>query len=622
MNILLPDSWLRDYIKTDATPKDIAKALSLHAFSVEKMETTKDGDVIYEIETTPNRGDALSVVGIARELRAILPRSGFSVAWQPKTFPVFSPGIQDSLEVVIANKALVPRFSAVVLENIKIVPSSELIQSRLQKVGIRPINAVVDMTNYLMIELGQPMHVFDYDKIEGAKMIVRESKEGEVLTTLDGVERKLPEGVIVIEDGSGRLIDLCGIMGAENSDVDETTQKVLFFVQVYDPVKIRKASMTLGHRTDAALRFEKGIDFEGVIPGLYAGVQMLQESLGVVPSSALIDIVNIPYTTDTVELDYAKISAVAGVDIPKEIVDRTLVDLGFELEDATVKVPSWRKGDIALIEDIAEEVIRIYGYYNIPDNIPTGEIPNVCEDKTFYWEDRTKDYLKYMGFYEVYTTSATSKELAGNNAIELSNPLSEDFRFLRTTLTSQLIDVVERNRGLREHLKVFELAVVYLPTKSGLPDQPLHLAVAAAGEDYLKFKGFIEGLFEDFGIKDYPPFSVEVTKTNVVYAELNFDELVIKASKVKSYTPITGFNAIKEDLTLVLPQGVPYPLIEEVICAVDPRVVNVLYKDFYENKLTVSLEFLDTSRQITSEDTKGIRGEIVRVLGERFGITL
>ena len=257
MNISIPYSWLKDYIKTDAKPEDVANLLSLHSFSVEKIQYV-GGDDIFEIEVTPNRGDALSVLGVAREVYAVLVNHGHKCEWvKDKGKKDINLEDKDSVEVVISDKSLVPRFTAIVMEKVKFGPSPKLIKERLEKVGIRPLGNVIDVTNYMMIDRGQPMHVFDYDKILGHKMIVRESLEGEAVTTLDGIERSLPKGVIVIEDGEGRLIDLCGIMGAKNSEVDEKTNKIFFFVQIYDPGKIRKASMSLGHRTDAALRFEK-----------------------------------------------------------------------------------------------------------------------------------------------------------------------------------------------------------------------------------------------------------------------------------------------------------------------------------------------------------------------------
>ncbi|HQG79193.1 MAG TPA: phenylalanine--tRNA ligase beta subunit-related protein, partial [bacterium] len=408
MNVPIPYSWLKDYIKTNANAEEVAEALSLHSFNVEDIKKI-DNDDIFEVEVTPNRGDALSILGVARELKAVLPIRGFKCEWvQKEKTDIEKINAVDKIEVVIEDKTLVPRFSAIVMNNIKFGESPKLIKERLEKVGIRPLGNVIDVTNYMMMDKGQPMHVFDYEKIVGGKMIVRESKEGEVITTLDGITRKLPAGVIVIEDGGGRLIDLCGIMGAKNSEVDENTKKILLFVQIYDPVRIRKASMVLGHRTEAALRFEKGIDYEGVIPALWESVKMIKKLTGAVVSSELIDIVNFSRNPKEINVDVEKINKIAGREIEPEKIFSYLSALGFEKskdKDNFVVVPSWRYDDINIPEDIAEEVIRLYGYYNLPAKLLEGQIPVVETNKIFYWEKTARYFLKYNGFFECYTYS-------------------------------------------------------------------------------------------------------------------------------------------------------------------------------------------------------------------------
>ena len=632
MNISIPYSWLKDYIKTNAKPEDVARVLSLHSFSVEKIEKV-DGDEIFEIEVTPNRGDALSVLGVARELRAVLPIEDFDCEWLGKEYD--KPELiqaKDEIEVVIKDKTLVPRFSAVVMDNVKFSKSPKIIEERLEKVGIRPLGNVIDVTNYMMVDKGQPMHVFDYGKILGHKMIVRESNEGEVITTLDGVERKLPAGVIVIEDGEGRLIDLCGIMGAKNSEVDENTKKILLFVQVYDPVKIRRASMSLGHRTDAALRFEKGIDYEGVIPALWESVDIISKLSGANVSSELIDIVNIERSTKKIFVDHEKINKIAGVEIGIEKSISILESLGFEkIEEGFVKVPSWRYEDIGIIEDLAEEVIRLYGYYKLPAKLPSGEIPVTETDKTFYWEKVVKYLLKYNGFFECFTYSATSESNVSAKALKLANPLNEDMTHLKTSLLPQLLDVVEKNKGYSETIKVFELSNIYfsigLDSGDKIPDQPLTLGVVTKGVDYNDLKGILEAMLETMGLKDEPlgifngSFEIKEFGDGKLGIELNFETLVNKATKDKSYIPLTGFNSIKEDLTFEVPQGFLYPRIEKIIYEVDDKVSKLEFKDIYENYLTFSIEYLDTKKQISSEDTQEIRKKIFKNL-EKIGVKL
>jgi phenylalanyl-tRNA synthetase beta chain len=623
MNVLIPHSWLKDYIETDLEPNEIARLLSLHAFNVERISLTDDGDAIYEIEITPNRGDALSVIGIARELRAIFSKENKKSAWHQKIYePAEVKNISDELIVDIKDKSLVPRFSAVVLDNVVIKDSPKFIKERLKKIGIRPISNVVDITNYMMIDKGQPMHSFDFDKIAKHTMVVRESFDGEQVTTLDGVKRKLPTGVIVIEDGDKKLIDLCGIMGGENSEIDENTKKVLLFVQEYDPVRIRKASMTLGHRTDAAVRFEKGIDNQGIIPSLWQAVNMINEYAGSNVSSELTDIVNVKYEPKEIEVDMAKISQVAGIEIDPESTHQTLTNLGFTINKNKVLVPSWRYNDIDTVEDLAEEVIRLFGYYNIPDRIPATDLSFNADNQQFYWENVIKTYLKFQGFFECYTYSATTKDKAGTGALKISNPLSEDLKYLKQSLVPQLVEVIDKNQSYDETIKVYELAAVYTPQENDLPKQPYKLALAVKNIKKLVFKGIIEALFDEMGIKEYPVYVIDEDKDGYLTIELDMESLIKLSSKTKSYTSITSFNFIKEDITLVVPLDIDYQDVKKLILSVDKRIVKLKFKDIYQNNLTLSLEYLDYEKQISSDDTQLIRKKIFDKLESELNIKL
>ncbi|MFC1625102.1 trigger factor [Patescibacteria group bacterium] len=533
-----------------------------------------------------------------------------NVEKQPKSTLKITVTVENDLVKKAYDHVLEETVKSTEVEGFRKGNAPKIIQERLEKVGIRPLGNVIDITNYMMIDRGQPMHAFDYDKIKGSKMIVRKSKDGEEITTLDGIIRKLPEGVIVIEDGEGRLIDLCGIMGAQNSEVTEDTKKVLLFVQVYDPVRIRKASMTLGHRTDAALRFEKGIDSEGVVSSLWEAVDFLEEYADATVSSELIDIVNVNLPEKEIPIDYERINEVAGIDLDKSVVDSTLTDLGFEIKTGLVKVPSWRYDDIEITEDLAEEVIRIFGYYDLPNRLPDGEIPQRKEDTVFYWERFAKEYLKYQGFFECYTTSTTTEELAGVDAIGLINPLSEDLSHLKTSLLPQLLEVLDKNKGYSEKIKVFELASVYLPNNSDLPKQPLRLGIATRGIDVPEIKGIVESLFEQTGIRDYGEFEIREFGGDKLGVEIDFEKFSDKATKSKTYIPLTSFNSIKEDLTFEVPEGVTYQEIEEKIEGTDERILKVSFKDIYNNALTFSIEFLSKDRQISSEDTQEIREKI------------
>src|SRR3990167_7297737 len=286
MNIKITYNWLLEYLDTDASPYELQKYLSLCGPSVEQVNKIGD-DYVLDIEITSNRVDMASVFGIALEASAILPQFGKKAKLKTnplKEYTFNSANLEGSdnkkLDIKIQNPKLISRFTAIVLSNIDIKPAPDIIKKRLQMIDIKSINNIIDISNYLMVALGQPTHMFDFDQVAGGTMILRESKKGEKLVTLDDKEVALPGGDIVIEDGSGRLIDLCGIMGGKNSSITDKTKNIVFFVQTYDKKKIRKTSMTTGTRTVAATYFEKGLDPSRVENTLEIGIELLKKYCG------------------------------------------------------------------------------------------------------------------------------------------------------------------------------------------------------------------------------------------------------------------------------------------------------------------------------------------------------
>src|SRR3989344_99122 len=311
MQILIPDSWLREYLSTDAKPKEVQKALSLCGPSVERLHQTGN-DFVYDIEVTTNRVDMMSVYGIARDAAAILPRFNHPAKLLSDPFTAklsFKTASSVDYLKLKADPALCPRSTAILIRNVHIGPSPDWVIKKLEAVGMRGLNNVIDISNLLMHELGQPIHTFDYDKITDHTMVLRESRVGGSLTTLDGKTHKLPGKDIVIEDGSKKLIDLCGVMGGLNSAVDDHTKNVLLFVQTYEPTHIRKTSMSLAHRTTAAVLFEKGLPVESVLPTIEKGIQLFKELTGGQPEPTAIDILNEKSSPKTVAAssDFIKI---------------------------------------------------------------------------------------------------------------------------------------------------------------------------------------------------------------------------------------------------------------------------------------------------------------------------
>lgn len=600
MQILIPDSWLREYLQTDAKPKDIQKALSLCGPSVERMHKAGN-DYVYDIEVTTNRVDMMSIYGIAREATAILPRFGHSAKLLSDPFETklsfkTSPTV-DYLKTKI-DPNLCSRFSAVLIKNVNVKKSPEWLIKKLELTGMRGLNNVIDISNLLMHELGQPIHTFDYDKITGHTMILRESRAGESLTTLDSKTHKLPGGDIIIEDGSKKIIDLCGIMGGLNSAVDEHTKNVLLFVQTYEPVHIRKTSMSLAHRTNAAVLFEKGLPVESVLPTMEKGIQLFKQLTGGESEQIALDIVNKKSSPKTVAATPDFINTRLGIQLKSQEISNILASLGFSPE-----VPWWRKNDINIPEDIIEEVARIYGYHNLPSHLMSGPLPtNRANDAEFYWVSRIKSALVHWGFTETYTYSLTSKD----TGLKLKNPLSSDWTYLRTSLSHS--QVISENLGRVKELNLFEVSNVYQPRKNDLPVEELHLTLSTTNTDFLKLKGTIEALQTELGNN----FSFEIfTHPMYISCEINLIKVLPMATQLRKFTPISKFSPVIEDINVTL--TAKYDTLINQIKKISPLIRQVDLIDKYGDKLTLRLTFHSDTKQLSSSDLTGIRETLSRL---------
>lgn len=669
MNILIPDSWLKVFLKTQADPQEIAKDLSLCSQSVEEIRKT-DTDSVYNIEITSNRPDCFSIYGIARELGAVLPRFGVKAKFESLDADLNLPEIKNGLPltVKIAQPSLCPRFTALIFDNVTIKPSPKIVQERLVKSGIRALNNVIDISNYLMLELGQPMHTFDYDKILGAKMILRLSKKGEKVTTIDHTERTLPEGVIVMEDGESRLIDLCGIMGGANSEIDEKTKRVLLFIQTYDPITIRRACQLLGFRTEAASRFEKGVDPEGVMLAMKQAIKMLEELAGAKIASKLIDIYPHPQKTKTVILSQEKLDSVLGVHIDLPKAKKNLEDLGFTttIKGKTLEavVPHWRNEDVSIPEDLIEEVARIYGYHNLPTSFPPLKPALNPLHTTFYWENEAKGVLNDWGFTETISYSMVSKDLleitgySPEKYLKIANPLTADMVYMRPSLIPSLLEIIKQNENQEKTIEIFELANVYLPQgPTTLPHERSTLSAVISGDKFYEIKGVIELLLKNLGITEtefkpyvgknilYHPARTAVIETKkellglvgeinpqvlsklgirerIVFFELDFETLSKIAKVTKTYQTIPVYPPIIEDLSfVVLPKTLVGEMIQS-IKSVNSLIQNVELLSSYESTRTFRITYQNPQKTMNDEEVKKLRKEVVKKIEEKFGAKL
>lgn len=673
MNIKITYNWLLEYLETDADPYEIGKYLSLSGPSIERIDKIGD-DYVFDIEITSNRIDMASVFGIAQEAQAILPQFGKKAKLKCNPLEKYTFDNMNAepvptgkpLDIEIKDKSLCERFTAIVFANVQIKQSPELIKKRLEMVDIKSINNVIDISNYLMVSLGQPTHMFDYDKIEGHKMILRVSKKGEKLITLDDKEFEMPGGDIVIEDGSGKLIDMCGIMGGLNSSITDDTTNVVFFVQTYNKRKIRKTSMTTGQRTMAATYFEKGLDPERVENTLVYGVDLLNEMTGGLVESKLYDMYPDPQKEAHVKVYLKDIQRVMGISIEEEKIIDILQRLGFKTErhedeelaypDGVyfkVTVPTYRTDDVHIKEDIIEEVARVYGYYNLPNNIaPMVYIKQPKEIELFFTvSQKVKYYFKHIGLHEVLNYSMISGEtisaLSLNPAdhLKLANTISTEIEYMRLSLIPSLLVNQKQNYGKKETLQFFEIAKTYAPRKNELPDEQYKLGIST-NTDFYDIKGLIESLFHNLHIRDFsfkkgnhPLFvkneqaTIIDTKTKkeigylgklnrtyqenlelkeaVYAAEIDFGFITSHYKVVEPYKVPIQTAVIKLDSNIKQKEGRTFEEIKKTAYAESKLLVDVEYVSSYQNNITLRFYFADTSKNITDEQAKAELNKIL-----------
>ncbi len=672
MNILIPDSWLREYLKTKATPTQIKEYLSLCGPSVERINRVGK-ETIYDVEITSNRPDAMSLVGIAREGAAILPRFKVPATLTHDPYRTDTKALVEKYQKdgpknlkIVTDPKLNPRFAAIVIDSVKVGPSPAWLRQKLEATGIRSLNNVIDITNYLMRAFGQPAHAFDFTQIKAQDgiptMKLRSSRQGEKITTLEGKTHSLPGDDIVIEDGSGRLIDLCGIMGAENSSIKPQTQTVVLFLQTYDPSHIRRTSMALAQRTEAANLFEKGLDSELVLPALLTGIELVTEIAGGKVASRLYDLYPQPYQPTTVTVNREKIKAYLGVELGDGEIRAILTALGFTVNATSahivVTVPSWRSGDVTLDVDIIEEIARLYGFHKIASRLPASEPPVVLPDPDLTWEEEIKTRLRDWGYTETYTYSLISAQLMDifsldkNQTYKIANPLSSEWVYLRPSLVPSLLSAAKQNLAFRPDLRLFEISMIYSYRPGNLPAEIPTLIVAWSGREFPLAKGLAQAIFAllgvNFPVDIQPPTSTyyhhsrslalgtwgqvgEVApelltklaiKKPLTLLELNLAELIAKAKPGHTYQPLPKYPPSFEDLAFILP---PQTYVGPIITALKgahPLVANVELLDTHAQTRTLHITYLSNQRNLTAEDVRPVREKLVTIAQDKFGAKL
>lgn len=610
--MLVSLSLLKKYVDINIPKKELAEKLSEAGLGVESIEE-KDGDFIFDLEVTPNRPDWLSVVGVAREIAAI---TGAKLK-MPKETDIKKP--KNPLPIKIEPNYLInPRFSGIILSNVKVDESPQWLKKALIQAGMRPINNVVDITNFVMYELGNPIHAFDYDKIEGHEMAVGEARDGENFESVDGIVYKLPKGAVVIRD-SKKIIDLCGIKGGKNSGTYMDTKNILIRVPVEMPQLIRKTSSQLALRSDASSIFEKAVDAGGTIASLKRCVGLILEIAGGEEASDIFDYREKEFLPWKIKVKTDKINKLLGFVLPDSEIINILKKLNLEPQIKggilEVNVPTYRN-DLKIDEDIIEEVGRIYGYSHIERRLMTGEIPiqKIPYFRDYSLEEKVKYILTASGFSEIKSYSLISEQdivslsINPDRVLRVDNPVSRDYEYLRPTLKAGLIKGLLENSKIKEDVSLFELGKVYEKTKDEAGER-YFLSGITNSLKYAKVKGVIQKIFDDFGIKDEPSNYIEILE-KAIFFEINFSEIEKEAKISKAYKPIPKYPPIIEDLSVSLKTNAKIGKFIETIKKQSNLISSVELVDEFKNSKTFRIIYQSKDRNLTNEEVAEIRKKI------------
>ncbi len=630
-------------------------------------------DTIVEFEITNNRPDCYSIIGLAREAAAAF---GLPLRHHEPVVRGSAAGdICDYLDVEVPATQLCNRYSSRMVANVKIGPSPKWLRQRLRANGVRPINNIVDITNYVMLEYGQPMHAFDYRYVSSGKIVVREAEDGETLTTLDGNVRNLKAGMLVIADDS-KPIGLAGIMGGENSEIMDDTTMVVFESANFDGTSIRQTALALGMRTEASGKFEKKLDPMMTIPAVQRACELVELLECGDVLNGTIDVINNIPEAKTLPLECDKINRLLGTDIPKEDMVRYLNLLEIPVEGDTVLVPSFRS-DLNLMADLAEEVGRSYGYNAIPTTaFKTSTQGGYSPEMKL--EAKAGTLCRALGYSEIITYSFVSPAVFDQirlsadsplrNALRIQNPLGEDTSIMRTIALPSMLEILARNNAYHNKaVKLYELAKIYLPEGQPLPQEPKMLMLGTYGtnETFFTLKGELEAIFAGLrlkkasytAMKDNPSYhpgrcakvsidGMEVgvlgqvhplaaknygLETEVYCAEISFTKLLACRLPDATYTPLPKYPTVSRDLSLVCSEKVTAAQVEEVISAAAGKLLrNVRLFDIYRGNgvpegrksMAFSLELRSDERTLTDTDSDAVVAKVLEALKERLDAVL
>ncbi len=668
----------------DLTVNDFPYAIEDGIFIIEEPDAYVGQDInevigtddsVVEFEITNNRTDCYGIIGIAREAAATFNQP--LKLHEPEVKGSDAGSMFDMLDIEVEDPDLCSRYTARMVKNVKIGPSPKWLRQRLHALGVRPINNIVDITNYVMLEYGQPMHAFDYRYVGSGKIVVRRAQDGESLTTLDGVEHTLTSKMLVIADGE-KAIGLAGIMGGENSEIVDDTTTVVFESANFDGTCIRQTANALGMRTDASTKFEKGLNPLTTYPAVQRACELVEMLEAGDVMDGVIDVINYVPQPVTVAFEPEKINRHLGTDISRDEMLEYLSRLGFEAEGDSLKVPSWRT-DIHYMADVAEEVARLYGYGNIPVTMFKG----ATAQGSYTPEQKKKNQIgaicRGMGYNEILTYSfgsptmfdmiALPEDSPLRNCIRILNPLGEDTSVMRTTSLPSMLETLARNNAHRNKAaKLYELAKIYLPVAGeDLPREDVILTLGSygEGEDFFSLKGEVEAVLNTLNTmprvymaqKNNPSYhpgrcadlyvgGVLVGTLGQIHplvasgygisgeiytAEINLTLLFTALAPESLYTPLPKFPSVERDLALVCDDELTAAQVENTIRSAGGKLLRkVKLFDLYKGKgipegkksLAFNLELRADDRTLTDADSEGVIKRVLEKLENELGAVI
>jgi phenylalanyl-tRNA synthetase beta chain len=649
-------------------------------------------DVTMELEITPNRPDCLSMIGVAREISVI---TGNSLRLPPSKVQESSTKIRDLTSVTIEAPDLCPRYATRLIRGVKVASSPIWLQRRLEAIGVGSINNVVDVTNFVLMEYGHPLHAFDYHQLAENRIVVRRIKTGELLKTLDEEERLLTSDMLVIADAE-KPVALAGVMGGFDSEITDQTVDVLLESAYFQPSSIRKSSKALGMHTEASHRFERGVDHGSVIPAINRAAQLIAEIAGGEAAEGIIDVYPGKRAPAPIKLRPERVNFVLGTEITSNQIHDILARLGFKVSDEFEVTVATFRPDLEREIDLIEEIARVYGYDNIPITLPKGNLPIPRVDPKWVLREQVKTYLLDCGMMEAINYSFYHPNVFNKirlevddplrQALQIRNPLVEDFSTMRTTLIPSLLENAKRNASHQVNdVQLFEIANIFVPsvptesveTRGEPPNEFERVAGIIAGSvgtdvygdprrpaDFFDIKGIVEGLLDECGISNYsikgaehptfhPGRSAELCVSghtlcvlgevhpeviecyevpNKAYLfELDFEKLVDASILNKEFGPISIYPSVNRDLAIVLDATIPSSHPTNIINSTAGEFVNsVRLFDLYtgdqvpdgKKSLAYAIEYHSNSQTLTDEIVDQVHERIVRKLESELGAEL